>query len=323
MKRTGYLFLLLTIGCLFPLAPAGALDTDLEISVGYDDNPAEVDDMDGSGFARYRAQLTQSFFKETEAPDVDIFIDAAYEQYFDLENNYQLRAGASLDIPSGSDRFFPGLFAEAAAYRDDLVADDERDELILGGFVQWLVDARLTLTLRQAFAWSDYRNRVSLPGQRAHFVDRGKGKGPGGRQPLPVDDLITYARDDDIWSTEASATYYFTADIQADFSIQYRDVASSDEFESFQEYGGSARIGWFNPKVAEIFLTGFWSKLDYEDAPQDIGREDDFYGFGIGANRQVGMITLYVRLDRTVNDSPVEGENYKKVVAECGLVYSF
>ena len=321
MKRIGYLSLLLAIGCIFRFTPALALDTDLEVSAGYDDNPAEVDEMDGSGFARYRARLMQSFSGDAKGADADIFLDAAYEHYFDLEDNYRLRAGGTLDIATGNDRFLPGLFAEVSAYRDDLVADDERDELLLGGFLEWLVDARLTLTLRQAFAWSDYRNRVSLPGQRAHSM--GKGKGRGRQQQIPVDELITYDRDDDIRSTEAAATWYVTPDVQADFSFQYRDVASSDDYESFQEVGGSARIGWFNPKVAEIFLTGFWSKLDYEDAPEDIEREDDLYGFGIGANREMGKMTLYIRYDRTVNDSPVDGENYEKAVAQCGVIYSF
>ena len=321
LKWIRNLFLLLIIGCLFLLTPARALDTDLEVSIGYDDNPAEVEDMDGSGFTRYRAQLAQSFFKETEALDTALFFDAAYEQYFDLEDNYRLRAGATMDIASGSDRFLPGLFVEVAAYRDDLVADDERDELILGGFVQWLVDARLTLTLRQIFSRVDYRNRVSLPGQRTYVV--GKGKGPGGHHQLPVDELITYARDDDIWFTETAATYYFTADVQADLSFQYRNVASSDNFESLQEYGGSARIGWFFPKAVELFFSGFWSKLDYDDAPQEIERKDDLYGFGVGANRTMGKITIYMQFDQTVNDSPVDGENYEKAVAQCGVVYSF
>lgn len=321
MKRIGYLSLALTIGFIVHFNPAFALETDLEISIGYDDNPAEVNDRDGSGFTRYRAQLMQSFFKDAKGPDLSVFVDADYGQYFDLEDNYRLRAGATFDIASGADRFLPGLFAEVAAYRDDLVADDERDELLLGGFVQWLVDARLTLTLRQIFSLADYRNRVSFPGERAHSV--GKRKGPGGHQQFPVEELNTYNRNDDIWTTEAVATYYFSADIQADLSFQYRNVASSDTYESLQEYGGSARIGWFNPKIAEIFLTGYWSRLDYEEAPLGIEREDDFYGFGAGASRAMGKISLYIRLDRTVNDSPVEGENYEKAVTQCGVVYSF
>jgi len=280
-----------------------------------------VNDTDGSGFARYRVLLEQSLFKDATAADMDIFFDAAYEQYFSLDDNYRLRAGTTIDVASGFDRLLPGLFAEAAAYRDDLVADDERDELILGGFVQWLVDPRLTLSLRQIFARVDYRNRVSLPGERADAV--GRGRGPGGHQQIPVDELITYAREDDVWSTETTATCYFTADVQADLSVQYRDVASSDKFESFQEYGGSARIGWFYSKVLEFFLSGFLSRLDYEDAPRNIDRKDDIYGFGLGANRSMGKITLYIQFDRTVNDSPVDGENYEKTVAQCGAVYSF
>ena len=321
LRRIGFLSLLLTVGYLYLCTPVLALDTDLEITIGYDDNPAEVNDTDGSGFARYRIQLGQSFFKDAKGPDVDIYFDTAYDHYFDLEDNYRLRAGATLDAAPGFARFHPGLFTEAVAYRDDLVADDERDELVFGGFIQWVVDAQFTLTFRELFSRVDYRNRVSLPGQRAH--NTGRRKGPGGHQQPPDDDLITFTRDDDIWSSEAVATYYISADIQADLSFRYRDVASSDNFESLQEYGGSARIGWFNPKMVEIFLSGFWSSLEYEEAPQNIDRSDDFYGFGVGANREMGKITVYLQFDRIINDSPVEGENYEKAVAQCGIVYSF
>jgi hypothetical protein len=195
--------------------------------------------------------------------------------------------------------------------------------LIVGGFVQWLFDARLTLTLRQIFGWTDYLNDVSIPGQRTNIVNRKRRHGGYHQDPVDETELITYSRNDDIWSTEISATRYFTADIQADLSVLYRDVASTDDFESFQEYGGSARIGWLHSSGLEIFLSGFWSRLDYENAPQDIARGDDYYGFGVGTNREMGKIMLYIRFDQTVNDSPVDGENYTKAVAQCGIVYSF
>lgn len=321
LKRIGYLSLLLATGCFLQFTPARALDTNFEVSFGYDDNPAEVDVKDGSGFTRYRVLLGQSVFKDEKGPDVNAFLDAAYGQYFSLDDNYWLRAGATFDAASWFDRIRPGIFAEVAAYRDELVPDDERDELMLGGVLQWFADARLTLSLRQVFTWADYRNRVSLPGQRIYFV--GKRKGHGGHQQIPVNELVTYSREDDIWSTEMTAICYFTADLQADLSFQYRDVASSDNFESFQAYGASTRIGWLYSRTLEIFLTGFWSGLDYNDAPQNIDRKDDIYGFGIGANRSMGKMTLFLQFNQTVNDSPVNGEDYEKAVAQCGVVYSF
>jgi hypothetical protein len=76
LKRIAYLSLFLAIGCLFPFTAVHALDTNFEASIGYDDNPAEVDDMDGSGFARYRILLEQSIYENTKGLGTDIFFDA-------------------------------------------------------------------------------------------------------------------------------------------------------------------------------------------------------------------------------------------------------
>ena len=298
-----------------------ALTPSMEVAIGYDDNPAELADKDGSGVARYRVLLEQGIFKETPGPEADLFFEAGYGQYFNVEDDYQVRAGASLTVASKYERFKPGLFAEAAVHRDDLVAEDERDELILGGFMQCRVDARLSIFLRQTFSRTNYQNRVSLPGQRSYFV--GKGKGPGDADRKPEDELTTFYRKDHTWSTEIAAAWYISSEFKADLSCRYLDVASTADFESYKELGGSTRLGWFWMKSTELFLSGFWYRLDYESAPQLLERKDEFYGFSIGGNRPVRKMRLFIQYDYTMNDSPVSGENYRKSVMQCGAVYSF
>jgi hypothetical protein len=289
--------------------------------VGYDDNPAEVTDSDGSGVARYHVFLKQSVFKDAKDVDADLFFDGVYEQYFDLDDNYRLQAGATLESRTLFERFLPGLFAEATAWRDVLVPDDERDELTLGGFVQWLVGARLTLSLQQSFAWTEFQNGVSFPGQRHYFV--GKGKGSRGHMQISGEEWVIFPRDDDAMHTELTAVCYLSYHLQTDLSFLYRDVVSSDVFESFQEWGYSARIEWFFSEALELFMSGFWSTLDYDNAPQSIDRKDEFYGLSAGGKGSLGEFDFFIQFDQTINQSFVDGEDFRKVVVQCGASYAF
>jgi hypothetical protein len=85
----------------------------------------------------------------------------------------------------------------------------------------------------------NYRNPVSLSGQRYHFA--GNGKGLGGPNRKPSDELTTSSRKDDTWSTELEITWFLSPEFQADLSCLYRDVGSAADFESFQELGGFAK----------------------------------------------------------------------------------
>jgi hypothetical protein len=162
---------------------------------------------------------------------------------------------------------------------------------------------------------------VSLPGERYQFV--GRGKGPGGPNQKPADELTTFSRKDDTWSTEPAITWYISPVFQADLSCLYRDVDSDADFESFQEVGGSVGLGWFPADSINLFMSGFWSRLDFEKTPELLERRDEFYGFSFRGGRSVGKMEFFIQYDRTINDSPVIGEDFKKSVLQCGAGYTF
>lgn len=322
--RYGWMVFFLAAGCLllsFTVAPA--MDTTFEVAAGYDDNAAEVTDGEGSGLARYRVGFSQPIRTEAAGPDLDLFLEGLYSQYFSLDDNYQLRAGTEFTTLPWHNRLQTSLFAEVMLYRDDLVAEDERNSLLVGGELQWLVDARLTLSIQEVFSKVDYRNQVSLPGQRAYSVGSGRGRGAGGQHVVIEEEWTTLSRDDTLWTTELMAFYAISPDIQADISFLYSDANSSDDYESYQELGGTSRVSWYYSEFLEIFVSGFWSKLDYGTVLEVEAHSDDVYGFTIGGNRSIGAFNVFVELDRTVNDSPVDGEDFKKSVVLCGVSYTF
>ena len=322
-KRVWHIVIFFTAMYLPFCSSVPAMDTTFELATGYDDNVAEVTEAEGSGMVQYRAQFAQSLLKEKTGPEFDLFLDAVYSQYFDFENNFQVRLGTELSTAPFFDRFRAGMFVEAVAYRDDLVAEDEYNTLLVGGNIQWLATARLTLSLRQTFSKVDYQNSVSLPGQRIYTVDMGKGKGSGGHETIVEDEWITLSQEDSVSATEMMATYAMGPDFQTDLSFLYRDSSSSNDYETYQEIGGYAKITWFCTESLEVFVSGYLSTLDYETAPEGIDRSDDIHGASLGGNWWMGSVKLFVQVDRTENDSPISGEDYQKSVALCGVSYTF
>lgn len=316
--------LCLAAGCLLlPFTGAEALDTTFEVGAGYDSNAAEVSDGEGSGMARYLARFRQPVTEESAGASLDLYLEAVYCQYFDLDDNRQLRAGTQLTTGRWNDRFQTGLFAEVVAYRDDLVTEDEYNSVLVGGSLQWLADARLTLSLQPTFSRVDYLNPVSLPGQRGFAVGKGKGKGPGGQDMVVEDVWVTLSQKDAIWYTELTATYAMGPKLQTSLSFLYRNASSSNDYESYQELGAYAGVFWYPSAFIEVFASGYRSQLDYDLAPDNIERRDDAYGASLGAAWWMESLKLFVQFDQTVNDSPIIGEDYKKSVALCGVSYTF
>ena len=299
------------------------MDTTFEIAAGFDDNPAEVSKAEGSGMVRYRAQLEQSVWMKETGSGLDIYLDTIYSQYFDVDDNYLLRAGGELSSALWKDRIQAGLFGEVAVYRDDLVMEDEYNTLLIGGSLQWLADVRLTVSLEGAYSRVDYQNPVSFPGQRSYAVGMGRGKSPGGRNQTVPNEWITYAQKDSSWYMGMTATYAMGPDVQADLTLLYRDLESSADYESYQEIGGVSRLVWFGPDSLEVFVSAYWSERDYDVSPESDVRSDDVYGFGLGGSRYLGSMQLFIQFDQSATDSPISGENYQKSVILCGASYSF
>lgn len=304
------------------IAPnARALDTSVEAGIGYDDNAAEVSGGEGAGFARYRIRLNQSLPQNTTQIRGALFMEGSYNQYLDLDDYYQFLAGGDLSFSAFQDRLRPGLFIQALAYRDELVEEDEQDRFLIGGRMEWLADARLSLTVRGSLARADYRNEVNLPGRR--LPPYGRGKGPSWGRPEPDGSNETFSREDTIGTIEMGAALFPTPDLQAEFRVHHRRVDSSAVFESYRDNGVSAWVGWFPTESWELFASGAWARLDFDESPDETDRTDDLYSLGMGIRRFWGDFEIYLELDRTENDSPVDGEDYAKTVTRCGLVYSF
>ncbi len=324
MKRIPFATAALLVGCLFITFQLRAAEITVDLSAGYDDNAAEVPDGDGSGVVRYLARWDHSFQKEERPTSAAVFLEGSYGQYLDLEDHYLLRAGGRATfLPPGA-RFQPGVFGEAACYRDDLVGEDDYNRYLFGAMVQWLADARLSLALRQLFAWTDYPNKVSAPGERSTLLGKGDRRGRRGNtgadgQPTPV----TYSRTDTFWTTRVDANWFLSPAFQADLSFHYKILDATAVYESHQEVGGLVRVLWSGLAHWAFSGEGHWAVRDYENAPEGGGRTDDYYGAGFEVVRSFQVADLFFRIDWIRNDSPLAGETYDKMATLCGATFTY
>ncbi len=341
LKAIRHIIVFLMAGCLLLCSNASALETSVKLEGGYDDNVAKIPAGEGSGLAKVSTQFEQVVFKGPTGSRLDLFLDAMYCDYTKVSDNYRVQAGTEFYSGLWHDRFRTGVFVQAEAYRDEYVAEDEYNMLLAGGELQWLANARVTLSLRESFSRVDYRNGVSLPGQRAFTI--GMGKGPGSPMNSPTNgngsmngstnsptnttvetDLVTLLpRNDTLWTSEMAVNWIISPDLQADLSAIFRNANSSDSYETFREEGGSGKLSWFCSQSMEIFANGYWSTLDYDISPEGGDRRDDVYGFGLGGSRTVGNIKFQIQFDRSVIESPISGVGYKKSVVLCGISYTF
>jgi len=150
-----FIFFLLSVilPALTPTINAQAFETDLELSLGYDDNVPQFSQPEDSAFALYHIKLARTFVSEALSfADGDIFLEGEYHDYFRVSDKYQLKAGASLGKTFANERLLPRIFCQGLLYRDNYQEEDDRDEIIIGGQADWIVNARLTLGIRQTLS---------------------------------------------------------------------------------------------------------------------------------------------------------------------------
>ncbi len=317
---------------LLTFTPAGAWTILLESGAGYNDNVAESPEAEGSGFLMYHSGLTHRFSFSGLYPDIDLYADGVYYDYFDADDQYQMKAGTVLTWSAVNGRLRPAVLGEGLIYRDDLMIDDERNEEMVGGQLEWLYSARLTLRAVQTLRWADYTNPVlyieretPVPGTR------NPGGGPGPVYPgpgvppglRPGEILRSESRDDRLWRSALQGTIYINSSLWTDISLEYLRLDSSVDVESFREYALFGSLVWQPADNWEIFVTGGWQEADYDDTPRDIDRTDTIRTTGAGVSRFFGNLEVFGRVQWRKTDSDLAGEEYRQTVVQCGVLWSF
>jgi hypothetical protein len=293
-------------------ASASATDISVAMAVGHDDNPTQSPEPISSMFSLYRIGLSQPFFVDSPLVDSKGYIGSKYQDYFNVKDNYQIYAGGSFAMPLADGRLVPDFFYEGTIFRDNELPADSMNEHCLGGRLEWLPYARLTLEIQQTLCWQNYINEDDVYAN-------------GGPKNINKQDIgqQTYSRDDRLYATGFLFYYNFTPETDAELLFTHDRLSSTIAEESHVENGVKLSLLWEPLNIWEISGTISWDKSVYDDPTDGIDRQDTAWNIGAGISRLVGQYELFFRVNRTDNNSSLSEETYTNMVTLCGVSRSF
>jgi hypothetical protein len=307
------------------------------ISAGYDNNVSLSSESKGSSFISYRSKLDFRLFPKNPTSELGIFAEGMYREYLSLEDNYRLRGGGYLTWQMAGGRLIPGIFGDISAYRDKLNPADEKDGFTVGAKVDWIVSARLTLGIQQAWTYQNYDNPSNI---YAHRDTSPQMRLRAAQAPIvqPFAPVVPYIpptllspvfpeeetqRNEWLRSTSIRGTLYFMSDLKGEVSVEYVRSDFSVYQESYAEKGASFSLIWTPNKSWEISPLIYVKQFDYNAAPDGIKRDDTERGIGLNISYFFKAFEVFVSMNLTDNNSELDTETYQRTVTQCGIIWSF
>ena len=328
-----------------------ALDLSVEGTVGYDSNPALEADSDGSGFSVYAAGLGKQF-RFTNPFILDTFLTARYQDYWQVEDNYDVRGGGALSYALADGRFTPALLLEAAVYRDHLVWAVERNEVMVGLGADLVVNSRMNLSMESTWNRQNYLNWAqpfsgrgqgrSVQGKggngasgssshgKANFEIPLLGKGPGGEYGCGRKSILNEylpPRDNRLFRTVLAMDLFFMPSLSGSFYGAYTDLKSSVDLESYGQIETGIVLSWEPFDKWQVMGEAKGYRVDYHNVPdsmQKCVRSLNFiYTVGLQVSRLWGPFEIFAAAAITDGEAPLDYESYSQRMVQCGLSYSF
>lgn len=319
VKKTIVCLVWLVALTLIPAVRAEALDTSVELTVGYDDNVPASSDATESGFAFYRAELLQQFFSDHPAINSDIFIEGDYYDFFQVSDRYELKAGVSFGLSLMDGRLVPGIISEGLIYRDEYMEADDCDEIMAGGRLKWLFSEQMMLEARQTWRRTDYKEPAVIgPDPRPDTGPGYYGEKTDDPPPLKTIDIEERVR-----STGLQLVVYLASSIQAELMATYNRLTSSMDADAYREKGLSISLLWMPSSLWEISAMTGWGEVDYDHDPPNTDWTENIFDASFGISRFIDPFELFFKVERTENDSSLDGDSYRQTVTQCGVILSF
>jgi hypothetical protein len=321
---------------------------DVGFSLGFDSNPAQQRDGPALGFAEFALGAAQPLpFLSGLRLEADVWL----RDYAGKNDN------GRLDLGLLTSRFFGttqvDLWAEAGAYRDQLVTTDERNEAALGTLIRRPLGASFDLALFAERRWLDYRNPslpwagrpggigLSIQGQRperpngdqganiaAHDatngpVNAGCGLGQGrSTQAHPQDRcpprISPQQRNDRFDRLSLEATWLPMARLSVTLGLDSGWRDSSIALDSYRQQATRLALTVDPSPTWSLTAEAGLSRRDYWKAPQTLERIDDQRWIGLELHRWLAQGALYCSLDHIDSRSTIKIEGFTQWITACG-----
>ena len=319
-------------------------------SVGYDSNPALAEEAESSWFSAYSAGLAKQFLL-TDALILDTVLDATYQDYWQVKDNYNGRARVILSYPLVNGMISPSILGGVAAYRDHFIEAEERNEALTGIDVSMVLSKRLTLGFEHSWKWQNYLNWAkpfSGRGQGRNPQNSGKsrqdqalepeapaawkgssfnggpneyrGGGGGGlnKEQPPRNNLLVYTR--------LGLDMFLMPSLTSSLLVAYADLDSSLDMESYRQIQVEIALIWEPFQKWRMEARAEWYRTEYNKVPGSmtcIRTTNQARSIGIQLIRFWGPIELYGQVQLQDGESPLDYESYTRQVVQCGLSWFF
>lgn len=343
------LFLAVCFCSMLLWVPCGtAMEIFVDGSVGYDSNPALADQAESSWFSAYSAGMVKQFLL-TDSLILDTVLDAVYQDYWQVKDNYHGQGRAILSYPLADGLILPSIHGGVAAYRDHYVEAEERNEALAGIDVSVILSKRLTLGLEHTWKWQDYLNWAkpfSGRGQGRNPQDRTKsgyrqasepevenawigglsdegpnrngGEGILNKEQPPRNNLMVH--------TGLGLDLFLMPSLTGSLFVAYADLDSSLDMESYRQIQAGIALIWEPWEKWRMEAQAGWYRTEYNKVPENltcIRTTNQTRSIGIQVSRFWGPLELYGQVQLQDGESPLDYESYTQQVVQCGLSWSF
>jgi len=300
---------------------ASALDLELGLGGGYDDNPRQEQGSEGALFSRAELDLGWTLPQEfIPATTISLFGFAAYQCYSGLDDNWQLGGGLASATQISKIPGTLSFFSDAACYRNPLVSDNDYDNFRLGSDFTWFVGPQLSIELGSSLGWEDYCNRVS-DGKHPHKNSRhSKHKVQSAKLP---EHHNSGDRNDRLFTTSLKSLYAFSPDFEGTGTIFWRYRHSSIDAECRQAYGLNLDLNWRPIPAVEINWELGGERVPYKYKYHKESRKENIYNLGVMISWYLHDFTLQSGWDWSKRDSIVNEDDYQRNQWQIRLKYSY
>ncbi len=343
------LFLAVYFCSQFLCAPCGtAMESFVDGSIGYDSNPSLADKAESSWFSAYHAGMAKQFLL-TDALILDTVLDAAYQDYRQVKDNYHGQARAIVSYPLANGLILPSILGGVAAYRDHFVEAEERNEALVGLDVSVVLSKRLTLGLEHSWKWQDYLNwakpfsgrgqgrnprggrisdpkKVSGPGVATAWMGSPPDEGQNGHGGGNMLNKYQPPRNDVLVHTALGLEIFLMPSLTGSLFAAYADLDSSLDMESYRQIQVGIALFWEPFEKWRMETRAELYRTKYDKVPESmthIKTTNQTRSIGIQISRFWGHMELYGQVRLQDCESPLDFESYTQQVVQCGLSWSF
>ncbi len=296
---------------LFATSPALAVNANLEVNLGYNDNVAESAAKQGSAFCNYAFDVEQTLYA-SDNNSISGYANTYYRDHFRLGDQWQATAGLSAWHRLLNGRLHATLFADLSRYADQVNIDDERDFLALGSSWQLFFNEKLSTTFALSFEDSRYRHKIEksttiASEQKKHHS-----------QTVYTTSLSSKQRNDKLWLLSTTIDYRFNADASTQLTISYSDNDSTLGAESYTETGLESHWQYLLTPAWELEIWGshLWQEYNY-------AQERNWLA-ATRINWQLrSALAVYVQLEKQWHTAPRNADCYTEMVSQCGFIWSY